>query len=381
MPCSGSASRGDATYHRLVDRTRPRLGHSWLAWATGAACCLLVSCSSGVDAPALPEVTGADELPNGRLLLFPVPSPERLLGRAVTRGADGSFSIAEDIAPGCELRVVREPSRVTLRKEANMKEATNVGAGYASVASFQAKWGKDLAVRIEADNQEIVRADLSGPCGEEVVSEVYVGTGARKVVRGAAVAVDVRGGALGVQAGGGTDRSQDALDEMKWTEPQAYAFRTRASTGGSKSLEVEVRTAPKIIEGDAVRFTITTSEPASLVVFYLGADGKGDQLVPSNEDPRPRTLAQEPFSIPTAAQERQGVKFVASLLQPGKPAKERLLVYAFKEEGDFAALRGVVDEAAGDAPKLEELLNARLANLPPARFRKRVLAYTIEPKG
>lgn len=355
-------------------KTRGSARIGWLA-----AVCLSASCGSGIDAPSLPEVTGADDLPNGRLLLFPISNPERILGRAVIRGADGAFVIAEDIAPGCELRVVREPSRVALRKEANMKEATNVGAGYASVASFQAKWGKDLAVRIEAQNQEIVRADLSGPCGDEVVSEVFVGTGARRVVRGAGVAVDARGGAFGVQAGGGTDRSQDALDEMKWTEPQAYAFRTRASTT-SKSLEVEVSTAPRIIEGDAVRFTITTSEPASLVVFYLGADGKGDQLVPSNEDPRPRTQAHAPFPIPTAAQERQGVKFVATLLEPGKPAKERLLVYAFREEGDFAALRGVVDEAAGDAPKLEELLTTRLANLPPARFRKRVLAYTIEPK-
>jgi hypothetical protein len=359
-----------------------KLPRAWRPGLLFSVCCGLAclgGCSDSVVAPSVPEVGDAADIPGGRLLLYPVAEPTRMLGHAVMRGADGTFTIADDLAPGCEVRPRREPSRVTLRREVEMREATDLAAGYKGVASFEARWGKGLQVRVEAQNEEIVRAELTGPCGEEVVSELLIGTGARFVERKADVGAGVDVGVAGVQAGGGSERSARVLDEMRWTEAQAYAFRTRAM-GSTAALEVEVRMPPQIVEGESVELVVTTNEPASLIVYYVGSDGQGDQILPCNEEPHPRTEAGKDFLIPTAGQKQAGVRFEAHLPKPGEPVKEQLVVYAFREDGDARALVGALDEAGGSAQKLEQVLTERLASLPAKRFRKRIVTYTIEPR-
>jgi len=340
----------------------------------------LAACSAGVDTPELPTAgPDAHRAPQGTLLLYPEPSPERLLGRAVTRSPDGGVTIEQDLAPGCDVRVHRSPNVVEFDRETELREATNLGAGYAAIASFEAKWGKALTAAVRAKNAEVVRAELSGPCGDEVISEVFVGTGERTIQRSAAVSGQLSAGGLGVTGSAGTDRAARALDSVKWTEPQVYAFNTRQMKGASL-LEVDVSLPPRIVAGDRVALTITTSDDAFLLVYYVGADGKGDAIVPSNEDPRPATKKGQPFAIPSPAQIAAGVSFEAQLAEPGKPQRDRLLIYAFRAEGDFKLVRSWLDETGGDAQKIETILTERLQAIPAHRWRRRIVTYDIVPK-
>lgn len=338
------------------------------------------ACGGRVGAPELPIVGAhASAAPQGTLLLYPEPSPQRLLGHAVTHTANGTATIEQDVAPGCDVQIHRAPNVVKFNRVTELREATLLGGGYATIASLEAKWGKELKTAVSATNAEVVRAELSGPCGDEVVSEVFVGTGERTILRSAEVGGTLQTGGLGATAKADTDRSVRALDSIKWTDPQVYAFNTRHMAGASL-FDVDVRVPPRIVEGDKVSIDITTSEDAFLVVYYVGADGKADVILPANEDPRPATKKATPFSIPSAAQAAAGVSFRAQLADKTKPQKDRLLVYAFRSEGDFKLVRNSIEQAGGEAQKVEMLLEARLSGIPTQRWGKRIVTYEILPR-
>lgn len=348
--------------------------------STIAAASLVAGCSQ--DLPKPPVTPDEAEVgPHGRLLLHPVANPERLLGHAVSRGADGAMQIAEELAPGCDVRVVREPAAYSFRREVDLREATSFGGGYLGVASIEAKYGRGAEARIEAKNVEVVRAELAGPCGEQVVHEVLVGTGKRYLLRDEAMSAELGGATFGGNAQAARSTGARVLDEVAWDAPQAYAYRTREMSGAS-SFDLEVAIPSTLVEGSRVRVDVTTSAPAYLVVYYAGADGKGAQILPSNEDPAPRTSGDgAPLAIPTPAMEKAGISFQAALLEPGKPVRERFVVVALAEKGDFELLRGVLEDAGGDAEKLEPALDARLARIPGGRWKKRVARYEIVPNN
>jgi hypothetical protein len=312
-------------------------------------------------------------------LLYPEPSIDRLLGHAISFGPDGSVQIAEELAPGCEVSVERLANAVDFERETELREATSVGAGYGGIASFEAKWGSGLRAAIRAKNTELARAKLVGACGAEVVSEVFVGTGERTILRGAGVAGNVQAAGMGAGAGAGTDRSARELERQSWSSPQVYAFNT-TKRAVEEALDLEVKVPTRIVEGDDVRFSFTATEDAMLVVYFVGADGKGEVLLPSNEEPRPRAAKGVPFTMPTAAQASAGVSFRAALAAKGKATKERLIVFALREEADFRMVRNALDEAGPDAAKAETALKAALEKLPPSRWSKRSVTYEILSK-
>ena len=126
------------------------------------------------DAPADASKTG-----QANLLLFPIADAEALLGRAVQLTQDGAWTIADARAPGCEVEVQRVKAAYSTHRRVDVGSMTAVSAGYAKLVGFEAHYGHTNKADIDIKNTVILKADLRGACGENVVDTVFVGTGKR----------------------------------------------------------------------------------------------------------------------------------------------------------------------------------------------------------
>jgi len=304
-------------------------------------------------------------------LLEPLGKPEDLLGRAVQISDSGGWTIADARAPGCEVEAERSPAEYEKHYEVALDDMTTLAAGYRDLLGLSARYGRSLRAEYTVNNTEILKADTRGPCGDVIVSSVRVGSGSRSLVRKAEGELKGSAGKAGIGGGAGRSGSANALDSIQWSTPQAYAF-TFARLTNDEHLDVDIHAPTVLQEGQSLSLEMRATQPAHLVVLYLEEEGPGGVLWPSPELPVPTIDRDASLTLPPAGSD----PLIAGLRQPGIPALETLVVFAFTEEADFDRLRPQGAVVAADyAAELSQELSA----LPMARWTRTTLSYVIEP--
>jgi hypothetical protein len=277
--------------------------------------------------------------------------------------------------------VRRTAAQYHSRRESNVARLSTIGAGYQRLLDLQAKYGSETQASLDLENTEILDADLRGPCGAPVVTKVFVGRGKRRLFASTTSSAKLTASTAVASATPATESNGKALDEIAWTENQAYAFDVRDVGGGSdEALRIDVKLASILTEGEEVHVFFESAGEAYLVVLYVDADGKGEILWPSNEEPAPRIPPGGRAVLPSPAEEAAGIKIRPTLSKPGARAREQFFVYAFADRRDFDLVKPSAGTSAADGAAYADELVGKLRNVPARRWSRTALVYTIEPK-
>lgn len=307
-------------------------------------------------------------------LLEPTGDAESLLGRQVQVSSKGAWTIADERAPGCEVRVKRSASKYKKKYRVGLGDLTAFSGGYADMLRLEARYGRSVEAEFEIANAETLTADIEGPCGDVIVKSVRVGSGFRRMVRKASGSAKGRAGKGPLGLEGGREAETEALDSMEWGDPQAYAF-AYDRVAKQKSFSFELSVPDKLTEGDPVRFQFEASQTAYLIIYVLEESGAGGVLYPNGTLALPVVEPKAPLILPTP---EQGIQ--AQLRDPKTPARETLVVYAFTQREDFDRLKpSAIGE--GDAVEYAAKLTAALAQVPISRWARATATYEIVPKG
>ncbi len=323
-----------------------------------------------------PEVSGqvGSFSADTHFLLEPIGEPESLLGRAVQISSSGGWTIADSLAPGCEVAVERSVASYEKTYQVGLDDMTTMAAGYRDLVGLNARFGRSVQAEYAVQNAEILQADTRGPCGDVIVSSVRVGTGERRLLRKAEgkAAGGAGKGEIGVR--GGREGTSKVEESMRWSSPQAYAFAFKRLSQ-EPALDVDVSLPASLREGDALSFEIKASRAAYLVIIFLEESGQGGVLWPGPDLATPKVEAGGSLLLPPAGTDR----LVAALREPGKPARESLIVYAFTEAGDFERVKPQDAREAGDGAGYAARLAKELVSLPMSRWSRATASYVIEP--
>ena len=359
-------------------RSRSAVNSSYRRSLTAALVCALLgpttACKKTTKAPdqdiGAVGVLDSDE----RLLFEPSGDPEGLLGRPVRAAADGSWEIEDQRAPGCEVTVRREPRSGHAQYFEDAGRVASIGVGRSAVAGIAAKYGKSAKVELEIEHTEVLRADLTGTCGDKVITRVKVGTGRRDVLREKGGDVSAGAPINGVTASGKFAGWQRAGASQTWDQPQAWAFAVGGGTTSADDLKVFMK--PRVTHGEKFIPEIEVARDMWLIVLYRDANGDHGVVLPDADPNRGPTLVKGGSRVLLP-------EFVAEAL-PGREAqsvKETLLIYGFPAEGDFKACRpppGILTTAEANA-YATELQGARVGGLPRHRWTSTSFGYLIEP--
>jgi hypothetical protein len=349
---------------------------TWPAAAALASCCL--GCSPTLPPPALARPQTA-ETPQCRLLLFPEADAASLLGRAVQRSADGSWTIADARAPGCEVTVKEEKAAFHTSRTVNAHSLTSFAGGYAKFVSLEAKFGSESGFQVDVDNTAVLTANMAGACGELVVDSVFVGRGRRHAAQNAQAGGDAEVNVGLVRAAPAIDTGQSREDALEWTDDQAYGFTVRENAK-SEPLQMHVVIPSIVTEGDEVEVRFESAQPAWLVAYYIDGSGHADVLWPSNEEPEPYVAPGQPAVLPSAREKANGFRLKAALLRPGEPSRETLVVYGFADKRDFDVRKPSAGAENADGASYAATLTKELQSVPMNRWSRAVVGYVIEPK-
>jgi len=257
---------------------------------------------------------------------------------------------------------------------------TSIAGGYAKLVSLEAKFGRQNTADIDIDNTEILHADIRGACGAVVVDTVFVGHGKRNIMASAQAAGSAQVHAGLINAAPGIDTGQSRTDTLSWTDPQAYGFSVRENAK-VEPLDVRVSLPSVVNEGENVTARFEAAQAAWLVVYYIDGNGHADVLWPSNEEPAPHVSPDAPAILPSERERSQGIHYKATLLKPGQPSRETLVVYAFADKHDFDAMKPAAGNESQDGPTYAAELTKRLQTVPMSRWSRAVVGYEIQPKA
>jgi hypothetical protein len=346
----------------------------------GALASALAACASPTLPPPPPPEHGEQsrELEQGHLLLFPSNEPEALLARPVRLSEDGAWSIADARSPGCEVEVRRVPSKYHVRRRVQLKSLTAFSGTFGELLGMEAGFGSATEADIDIENTAVLKADTRGNCDQVFVDQVFVGTGKRKLLAQADAAAKA---SLAVPGGpgAGVEGSSVVVDETAWDSPQAYAFTYREAGVTDHGLSLRVAMPSTVKEGQEVTLRIEADEAAYLVVFYRDATGRGAVLWPSAQEPSPQLQAGAPAFLPSAAERSAGVRLMAALAEPGKAARETLVVYGFRDADDFRRVSPAPGATFEDGSQAAAQLTAQMDELPLQRWTRSVVSYVITP--
>lgn len=308
-------------------------------------------------------------------LLEPTGDAESLLGRQVQVSSAGAWTLADERAPGCEVRVKRSAAKYKKRHRIGLGDLTAFSGGYKQMLSLEARYGRSVEAEYQIENTETLTADTEGPCGEVIVKSVRVGSGFRKLVRKAEGSAKGRAGQGPISAEGGREAVTEALDSMEWSDPQAYAFSYDRVTQ-TKPFDFTFTLPDKITDGEAIEFSLGASDTAYVIVFFLEESGAGAVLYPTNQMPIPTVQAKATLTLPTPGE----AQIKAQLRDPQTPARETLVVYAFTDRADFERFK---PQALGESEvaAYAARLTAELAQVPISRWARATATYEIVPKG
>ena len=308
--------------------------------------------------------------PGERLLYLPDGDPESLLGREVSQDANGHTVIAAERKPGCTASVEKVDTAFARAYESELRNVAGFEATVKRMVELEGHYESGLRLRLSVDNAHVLRGELSGNCGEQVIAEVKVGTGSREVVQlkqgGGTVKVDA-----GLAGGGGVsgERSTTEAESLTWDTPQAWAF-TLASGNVGRAL-VEIRMPESLVAGQRFTPSVTVNAPLWLVVLYRDAEGHHGVLAPRGGTTALRASG-DTLELPTLVPEN---------LPGHEEDREMLLVYGFTEAADFDLFKppaGAIDTAQADAyaTALKERLDA--GEIPKKRWTSAEFTYVIQ---
>jgi hypothetical protein len=338
--------------------------------------CLAGCRKDGFIAPpkASDDITGRvgtfDGAPRSHLLLFPMASAESLLGRAVALSEDGGWTIADDRAPGCEVRVERIPAEYTKEYRVALEDLTSLAAGYGALLGLQAAYGRSIEAEIRIDNTELLKADVRGPCGDAIVDSVSVGRGERRLLRKADASIGATAGHGPVGASAGRGSTAEVKDRIEWASPQAYGFTYR-ELAATNSLDVRVDMPKTFTDGDTLEIRVSSSRTAWLVVFFLEENGAGAVLWPDADGEAATVQAGQPTVL---------ARLQAVLRDPGKAARETLVIYAFADEQDYRTFKPQDGAQRADGAAYAASLTEQLSGISLSRWARTTVSYEIHPR-
>lgn len=307
-------------------------------------------------------------------LLEPTGDAEDLLGRQVRVTSAGAWTIADERAPGCEVRVKESSSSYKKKYRVGLGDLTAFAGGYKDMLKLEARYGRSVEAEYQIQNVKTLTADTEGPCGEVIVKSVRVGSGFRKLVRSAEGAAKGRAGKAGLGIEGGREAATEALDSMEWGDPQAYAFSyDRAAQ--QKQFDFWVSMPEKLVEGDPVRFEFSANETAYLIAIVLEETGNGAVLYPSASVPLPTVKGKSNLVLPSP--DEKGLE--AQLREPTTAARETLVVYAFTHREDFDRFKPAAMDA-GEGLAYAVKLEKAASQVPISRWSRVTKSYEIVPK-
>lgn len=308
-------------------------------------------------------------------LLEPTAEAEELLGRAVHISQSGGWTIADERAPGCQVRVKRSQAEYEKSYRIGLGDMTAMSGGYTELLKLEARYGRSVEAAMKIQNLETLTADTEGPCGDVIVKSVRVGTGERQLVRKAEAAANGRVGKGAAMVSGGREAATDVADEMRWSSPQAYAFAYEKSKH-RKVFNFEANVDPSIEDGKEVRFTFSASADAYLVIFFLEESGVGTVLYPHAELPLVKVTAGTTLTLPSAGEP----SIQASLRDPKVAARETIVVYAFTTREDYDQFKPSAIGEGDDAVVYAAALTKALSSVPISRWARATISYEIQPK-
>jgi hypothetical protein len=332
-----------------------------------------------LEAPeASPELTAkiGSFSADTHFLLEPTADAEELLGRAVHISKSGGWTIADERAPGCQVRVKRAQAEYEKSYRIGLGDMTAMSGGYTELLKLEARYGRSVEAAMTIQNLETLTADTEGPCGEVIVKSVRVGTGDRRLVRKVEGAVKGSAGKGAAMISGGREGATDVADEMKWTSPQAYAF-TYEQSAQRKVFDFQSHVPTSVVDGEPIKLEFSASEDAYLVIYFLEESGAGTVLYPNEEVPVVKVKAGKTLTLPTPEEE----KIAASLRDPKVGARETLVVYAFTTREDFEQFKPAAIGDGDNAVTYAATLTKALSGVPISRWARATISYDIHPKS
>jgi len=309
-------------------------------------------------------------------LIEPSADAEDLLGRAVHVTSKGSWTIADERAPGCSVRVKRSAAEYEKSYKINLGDMTAMSGGYGELLKLEAKYGRSVEAAMKVQNVETLTADTEGDCGEVIVKSVRVGTGERRLQRKAEGSVKGKAGKGPIGAEAGREGVTEVADEIKWSSPQAYAF-TYDAPSVRKVFEIDVEIPQKVTDGDRIRMILKSDADAYLVVYYLDATGAGMVLFPQEAIPVPMVKGGEAFTLP-----HKDVKdILVRLADPKVGTQDTLVIYAFAARGDFDRFKPSAMGVTNDAIAYVAELTKALSSIPISRWDRQTVTIEIQPKS
>ena len=318
------------------------------------------------------------ELEQGHLLLFPTDDSEGLLARPVRITEDGAWSIGDARGPNCEVSVRREPSSYHVRRRVKLNSLTAVSGSFGKLLGIEAGFGSATEADIDIQNSAVLKADTRGDCDQAYVDRVFVGKGKRKLLASANAQAKANLMVTGAPSAG-VDTSSVVVDETAWDSEQAYAFTYREG-GTDVGVKLNVAVPASVEDGQELSLRIEADQEAFLVVYYRDAEGKGQVLWPSEQESAPQVKPGAPVFLPSEKERRAGVRLVAALADPARAARETLVVYALRDQGDYGRLRPNPGTQFPDGTVAAAELTAKTDELPLSRWSRSVQSYVIRPK-
>jgi hypothetical protein len=313
------------------------------------------------------------------LLLFPTDDSEGLLARPVRVTEDGAWSIGDARGPNCEVTVRREPSSYHVRRRVKLNSLTAISGSFGKLLGIEAGFGSATEADIDIQNSAVLKADTRGDCDQTYVDRVFVGKGKRKLLASAGAQAKANLLVTGAPSAG-VDTSSVVVDETAWESEQAYAFTYRAA-GSDMGVKLNVAVPAGVEDGQELSLRIEADQEAFLVVYYRDAQGKGQVLWPSPQEEAPQVVPGTPVFLPSERERRAGVRLLASLTDPTQAARETLVVYALRDQGDYQRLRPSPGTEFADGAAAAAELTAKIDELPLSRWSRSVQSYVIRPKA
>ncbi|MBK6920918.1 MAG: hypothetical protein IPH07_26215 [Deltaproteobacteria bacterium] len=330
----------------------------------GLACVAALAACRPDHASEPPELD-ADE----HLLLTPRGNPEELLGRTVTPDDKGGFVLSDERPPGCEVTVKRVPERWHRTYQQDIGKVAHIGTGNTPIGDLTARYGKTMRIDADIANLEVLEGDLRG-CTGMVVGAVKVGTGKREIRAAEEAKVEAHVKAKGVPVGAGAGKWRTVERGLEWTDPQAWAFVVR-DQGGTSDLRVELVLLPESVRhGEVFTVRVLAARQVYLVIGFVSEAGKTGLLLPNGRQPTPIVNAGGNVEL----------TLQASLPLLDTPSRDKFVLYAFAERGDFDMFKpppGNLDAAT--VAKYFDELPGRLASIPTRRWTKTEGYLLIEP--
>ena len=136
-----------------------------------------------------------------------------------------------------------------------------------------------------------------------------------------------------------------------------------------------------LVPGDHLHLTIRSTQDAYIHIFYVGADGKLQALLPSSVHPAKFIRANTDLKFPSP-EEEQSFQLTASLAANHLESTERMIVVATKQDVDLIGkdFREALPSFDAHDTGLIELLYRKLSALGDAQWVQGVEAYRIVAK-